>query len=410
VRGRRAGSRLSSPELKEGQWVTDKQVRMRLGPIQNLLTPKILRMGFSSFVGIVLLFGLAACGSSGPHPLQGTASTVPSTVAQPGSEESTLPKAIHHPSMNEGAWSDAHQIDFDGGKLVSVSCPLTSFCEAIANDGYGFTYSNGSWSAGQIADPNAVATVDFKSVSCASASFCLAVDYDGYVFAYSGREWSSDGQVNSTGGFTSISCSSSSFCVAAGTDGDSEGDAFVFSNGDWSSGQVIDNIEVASVSCASTTFCMAVDSGGNAFVYANGSWSSGQQLDSAPKFVDVSCSTSTMCDAVSYTGDEYTYTNGSWSSTREISDYGVLNSISCPTSMFCVAVAGVASGSSTGDAGGYEVTYADGAWSRDSHIDPTDAGSDDLLDPGLTSVSCPTLTFCVAVDVGGKELTYVAGS
>ncbi len=67
------------------------------------------------------------------------------------------------------------------------------------------------------------------------------------------------------------------------------------------------------------------------------------------------------------------------------------NSISCPTESFCVAV----------DEGGYVLTYNGSSWSQPVKIDP---GND------LSSVSCPSARFCVAVDYDGNVFTYDGSS
>ena len=64
-----------------------------------------------------------------------------------------------------------------------------------------------------------------------------------------------------------------------------------------------------------------------------------------------------------------------------------LTAISCPTATFCVAV----------DGRGAARTDHDGTWSGASSIETS---------LGLTSVSCPTTTFCVALDDLGRAATY----
>ncbi len=66
---------------------------------------------------------------------------------------------------------------------------------------------------------------------------------------------------------------------------------------------------------------------------------------------------------------------------------GSIKSVSCPTSTFCMAV------DNYGDA----LTYNDPTWSIPTSIDGN---------PYLASVSCPTTTFCMAVDNGGYALFY----
>jgi hypothetical protein len=88
---------------------------------------------------------------------------------------------------------------------------------------------------------------------------------------------------------------------------------------------------------------------------------------------------------VDLVGNAETYNGTSWSAPTKIADR--LNAVSCPTSSFCVAV------DSSGDA----LTYNGTSWSAPTKIDGNNV---------LRSVSCPTSTFCVAVDQNGNALTY----
>jgi hypothetical protein len=79
-----------------------------------------------------------------------------------------------------------------------------------------------------------------------------------------------------------------------------------------------------------------------------------------------------------------------WSAPTKI-DSGSLTSISCPTATFCMGV----------DASGDAVTYQSGVWSTPVLVDSS--GS-------LTSVSCPTSSFCMAVDGFAQAFTYQNGA
>jgi len=68
-----------------------------------------------------------------------------------------------------------------------------------------------------------------------------------------------------------------------------------------------------------------------------------------------------------------------------------ISSISCPTTSFCMAV----------DSNGRSLSYSRGKWSVPDSIDPYGI---------LNSVSCPTTSFCMAVDVDGDSLTYNKGT
>jgi hypothetical protein len=87
-------------------------------------------------------------------------------------------------------------------------------------------------------------------------------------------------------------------------------------------------------------------------------------------------------------GNIFTYNGTSWSSpVADDTQYG-LSSVSCPTASFCTAV----------DQSGNVLTYNGTSWSSPVSIDPSNGG--------LVSVSCFNVSFCVAVDSDGDFLTY----
>ena len=70
---------------------------------------------------------------------------------------------------------------------------------------------------------------------------------------------------------------------------------------------------------------------------------------------------------------------------------GNFRSVSCPTATFCVAV---------DESGNNALTWNGTSWSRPVTIDPGGYRVE------LTSVSCPTTSFCAAVDTLGRALTW----
>jgi uncharacterized Fe-S cluster protein YjdI len=80
--------------------------------------------------------------------------------------------------FNGRSWTGPDEID-PGYKLISVSCPTTSFCVAGASERV-FIYSGSTWSAPETIDPSDGAA-EINSVSCSSPSFCVAVDGGGNV-------------------------------------------------------------------------------------------------------------------------------------------------------------------------------------------------------------------------------------
>jgi uncharacterized Fe-S cluster protein YjdI len=78
-----------------------------------------------------------------------------------------------------------------------------------------------------------------------------------------------------------------------------------------------------------------------------------------------------------------------WSQPSSIdASGGGLNAVSCPSSSFCVAV----------DGNGNALTFNGSKWSQPSSIDASGGG--------LIAVSCPSSSFCVAVDSNANALTF----
>jgi hypothetical protein len=137
-------------------------------------------------------------------------------------------------------------------------------------------------------------------------------------------------------------------------------------------------------------------------------WSSPKSLGgpAAAGLQSVSCPTATFCMAVGssttapfngnpgptvYGPNAFAYDGSTWSGPQHLgsaTDPGA-SSVSCATPTFCVAV----------NDDGYALTFQAGTWSSPELID------DRSIDT-LNSVSCPTTTFCVAVTTQGYALTY----
>ena len=82
-----------------------------------------------------------------------------------------------------------------------------------------------------------------------------------------------------------------------------------------------------------------------------------------------------------------------WGSPQLIDpDRGHVTSVSCPTPSFCAAV----------DEAGYALTWDGSTWSSPAAIDVANAVSGRNLD----SVSCPTASFCMAMDQVGTVFTW----
>jgi hypothetical protein len=153
------------------------------------------------------------------------------------------------------------------------------------------------------------------------------------------------------------------------------------------------------MSCPSASLCVAVDDLGNVLTTsdpgADKAWSV-TRLRGSPDLTGVSCTSSSLCVAVD--------TNGSvWSSTRplggspawqraHVDSASGLTAVSCPSLSLCVA---------TDKSGGNLFVSANPtggtrAWVA-AHVEPADNG---MVHTAvlLPSVSCPSVSLCVAVD------------
>jgi hypothetical protein len=113
----------------------------------------------------------------------------------------------------------------------------------------------------------------------------------------------------------------------------------------------------------------------------------------------VSCATANFCVGTSY-GSVLTFDGKAWSApTQLVSGGHLLLGVSCPTTTFCMAVDGPRG----------EVFSFDGStWSAPRRIDPA-AGQGvgaEAQYGGLTSVSCTSPTFCMAADSFGRGYVY----
>jgi hypothetical protein len=147
----------------------------------------------------------------------------------------------------------------------------------------------------------------------------------------------------------------------------SGGYAYSYNGSAWSAETAFDTNQVSSVSCApGSSFCVAVDLSGYAIVDNDGSWSAPVQLETPPS--------------------KYQYDGLEW--------------VSCASTAFCVAV----------DGSGNAFTYNGSTWSAPAKVDSSTATEPNCVSGrqfcyGLAQVSCPSTTFCMAVDDNGDVLT-----
>ncbi len=322
----------------------------------------------------------------------------------------TLGRAL---TWNGRWWTAPRPVDPHGAGLESVSCPTASFCEAVDGNGNALTWNGTSWSRPARIDSTGTA---IQSVSCASATFCAAGDWGGSVLTFNGTSWSRPRLVDPTtgssgGGIGSLSCPTRAFCVGV----DWNGGSVSYNGTSWKLDKSFDPDGAGGlmeVSCKTASFCMAVD-GGDDLIWNGHTWSSPDNMDVTGDGVeDVSCGSASSCMVVDWDGNALHWNGTSWPATaiscpdstvKSAGDCtttgsyadartGVLDSVSCPTASFCAAVDGNGNALTAGR-GRFALT-----WSRPANIDPI-AGI-------LSSVSCPKASFCMAVDTNGYALSW----
>jgi hypothetical protein len=294
---------------------------------------------------------------------------------------------------------------------VAVSCPSSSLCVVTNGHGQVATSTDPTGGAWQVADVDGTNAIG--ALACPSVSLCVAGDADGNVVT----------STNPTGGagawqpadvdgkqiFQAMSCPSVSLCVgldsgdavtsARPTDGS---DAWDVTKLDTSTPPSVD-FSQGGLACPTVTLCVA---GGTLFASGGvngdgietttaplngaGAWSiTDPGVHGATQVKSVSCPSASLCVMLDDEGNVLTATNpgGGASAWTEAAAVG-LNAygLSCPTATLCVGVNGGAALTSTNPTGGA------GAWSVTQNID--EQGN-------LESVSCPSVSLCVAADAEG---------
>lgn len=366
---------------------------------------------------------------------------VGSSVAESGVEASAVVERWNGSRWREERLSAPKRSDVE---LSGVSCPLVDSCVAVGLDSPGYQSppiiirSRGaSWTVEGVH-----ATGQLQAVSCRSTRFCVAVGTRGsHMLAevWNGTRWSTRQAPDPKGPFqlyrppvnalSSVSCSSPSLCVAVGEDDHipvrplSER----WNGKRWSLHLApLNNGSLQGISCTAQRRCTAVgySPAGSmlAMRFTAGHWqrqpSAQLRVGVDTQLSGVSCATASACVAV---GELYGVTGGPlvlvgagprWSVTSTPAVPGTIGttliSVSCPSPSRCVAVGSTSVSPfapappvisphilapyvgplvDVWDGNQWQVQFAPRANEYTAQ---------------LTDVSCPSLTFCMAV---GQSLT-----
>ena len=330
-------------------------------------------------------------------------------VAGGGHGQATLST---NPAGNPAVWTSTPA---DGtNPIESASCPSSSLC--VLGDGHGNILSGTSPSAPTPTSGTEVhldGTNKITSMSCESSTMCVAGDNAGNIF-YSTNPSSgtvtswTQANLDGTNFINAISCPSASLCVA----GDSVGNVLVstspatLTGASWVAYSVDPGFSITSISCPSspsTTVCVAVDNYGNVVTSTNptGGATAWTVTSVAPAFSfnGVSCASANLCVAVVGTtsSNAYVSTNplggvSAWTPVTITTGSPVPTAISCPSTTFCAAV------DSSGDTiTSMNPTGGATAWNR-QNVDFSQV---------LTSISCSSAYLCDAFDNSGDAIAGI---
>jgi hypothetical protein len=189
-----------------------------------------------------------------------------------------------------------------------------------------------------------------------------------------------------------VACLSDRFCALVAEDGR----LAIWEGEDWtgqqSFGPPVPGPGPAGVSCSQTWACTAV-LGGQVLTWDGDSWTEAPYPDLAA--AAVSCPGASRCI---FAGghDVVVRSNGIWQPPEVVDPTGLLADLSCPTVSFCVAI----------DDTGRALTFEGTRWSPPRAVLPDDS-ADGIGVKGLYLVDCPSARFCLAVSPGGSATTFL---
>lgn len=308
-------------------------------------------------------------------------------------------------------------------ELSGVSCPASSFCEAVGSYHSGakvislaFGWNGTAWTRQAVSAPAGSTSADLLQVSCTAATFCEADgqyststgDQLAFAVGWDGTAWHLQHIPNPPGSTDSslggVSCVSASFCEAVGSSQGIGGFAVQWNGTSWQREKVPGTGNAGPVSCLSTAFCEAVGSGGGD-IWKGKTWTA-QKIPIpggavSARLDSVSCVTTSFCDAAGY----YTNSSGSqlsYGATWNGKTWGLLGlpttvgvtmltyfGISCPAISFCEAVEDFPA--SYGEPFTQALTWNGSSWLV-SGAAPRGAAPNTLA-----GVSCVSADYCEAV-------------
>ncbi len=289
---------------------------------------------------------------------------------------------------NGATWSrPVNVVPSTGRKQSTISCVSSSFCALLTGNEFGlkqlFTYNGTRWTAGP--------TAYTATLSCASSTLCFALGAENLRF--NGAGWVSEAGPAITRLTTVISCLPSGRCVAS-----SSTETAIFNGSSWATVAGPGLADLTGLSCVSPTFCMATGQSAtnvnawNSKTFNGSTWSAERTVfANTLNMVAVSCVSTTFCVAVDNEARTATFKGLGWTIDAPPSGFAARNGadISCSTTTSCVYVG-------TRVSARVATRLTASGWVGQP------------FNPGgtLRSVSCPSDSFCAAVDVTGQLLRF----
>lgn len=308
-----------------------------------------------------------------------------------------------------------------GPVLLGVSCPRSTFCEAVGAytvGTVGISLADGwngtAWTSQSFPVPPSSTSAVLTGVSCISATFCEAVgSYSNgvgetlaFTARWNGATWHLQSTPNPVGAASvsmrGISCISAKFCEAAGNSLDTGPFAMNWNGTSWQLQTVPALSGVSAVSCVSRTFCEAIGSGGAASW--NGSAWSAQTTPSTAFLTALSCATAMSCEAVGSFNNSQgntvtaaaTWNGTSWAAQTTPNPAGAsfasLDAVSCSAAAACQAGGDFELSNAAPNLVVLGESWDGSSWQLQPVVSPAAATSN-----GLSSVACVSQVFCEAV-------------
>jgi hypothetical protein len=288
-------------------------------------------------------------------------------------------------------WGHAHRL-VGNGFTTAASCAGRRFCVIASGHQLTTWRGNGRGKAHAFGP-----TFSPQSVACGAGGRCVASGYgDGlyepvndHSYALRVGTWRrlNDTHATDPDDDVGVSCASETWCMVA----TGSRRTWVRSGNTWAQlllpdnpPRIAGNSPPAHVSCTSPDFCALLQHGA-LHTWDGASWSGGTVVTGGT-WQDVACGSATMCLAVgedsSHSGVTSTWNGTSWGPATAV-PAGNLLTVSCATADHCVA----------GDIVGEALTLDHGTWSSVDAVPVEDETEH------LSSMSCPTTTFCMVASL-----------